>query len=148
MKSLFVLLVLASLAGCDSLPKDADGTSKRVQTEHRFQVGIIADGGDSAVLERERLFLAAVARASGATPQVHRGASEPLLLALEDGQLDLVVGLLAPDSPWLGRVALLPTIGEPVAPQHLVLTGAARNGENRWIMMLERQANMVRAQNP
>jgi hypothetical protein len=147
MKFLF-LLVLAWLAGCDSLPKDADGTSDRVKAEHRFQVGIIADGGDRAVLDRERLFLAAIARASGAAPQVRKGASEPLLLALEDGQLDLVVGLLAPDSPWLGRVALLPPVAEPVAPQHLVLTGAARNGENRWIMLLERQANVVRAQNP
>ena len=68
------------------------------------------------------------------------------LLELQDGQLDLVVGIVSPDSPWTGRVAQLKPIGETLAPQHLLLTPMARNGENRWIMLLEREASAVAAE--
>jgi hypothetical protein len=82
---------------------------------------------------------------SGAAPVLKEGAAEPLLLELEDGKLDLVIGPLSPESPWVSRVALLRPIGETVAPQHLLLTPIARNGENRWIMLLEREARAVAA---
>ena len=83
---------------------------------------------------------ARVARATGATPRLEEGASEPLLIALEEGKLDLVIGPLSPESPWVSRVALLEPIGETVTPQRLSLTPIARNGENRWIMLLEAEA--------
>lgn len=134
-----------ALAGCDRLPRDPDGTLDRVRAERRFRVGLIADGEAAIGEVRARALVARVAGATGATPVVKEGASEPLLLDLEDGRLDLVIGLLSPDSPWLGRVALLRPIGETVAPQHLLLTPAARNGENRWIMLLEREAGATAA---
>jgi DNA-binding transcriptional LysR family regulator len=129
-----------ALAGCDRLPKDPDGTLDRVRAERRFRVGLIATGGTAIGVEPESAFLARVARVTGARPVLKEGASEPLLLDLEDGRLDLVIGPLSPESPWVGRVAMLSPIGETVAPQHLLLTPIARNGENRWIMLLEREA--------
>jgi hypothetical protein len=132
-----------ALAACDRLPQDPDGTLDRVRAERRFRVGMIATGDTPIGADRTRAFLARVAAAAGATPDLKEGAAEPLLIELEDGKLDLVVGPLSPESPWLSRVALLRPIGEAVAPQHLLLTPIARNGENRWIMLLEREARAV-----
>jgi hypothetical protein len=135
-----------ALAGCDRLPRDPDGTLDRVRAQRNFRVGLIATGGTAGVTEAEPLFLARVAEAAGATPIVKEGASEPLLLELEEGKLDLVIGLLSPESPWAGRVTILRPLDEFVAPQHLLLTAAARKGENRWIMLLEREARAVAAE--
>ena len=143
MKWRLVLGAALLLAGCDRLPQDPDGTLERVRAERRFRVGLIATGGTPIRADRQKAFLARVAKATGAAPLLRQGASEPLLLALEGGQLDLVIGPLSPESPWVGRVALLPPVGETLAPQHLLLTPIARNGENRWIMLLEREARAV-----
>ncbi|MEO7826675.1 MAG: hypothetical protein ABIR60_05990, partial [Allosphingosinicella sp.] len=120
-----------------------DNTLQRIRHEHRFRVGVIADGGSPVAPDRQRLFLARVARAAGAVPVFNKGASEPLLIELEDGKLDLVIGPLSPESPWISRVALLPQIGEAAAPERLALTPIARNGENRWIMLLEAEARAL-----
>jgi len=144
MKSLPLTVCLAAvLAGCGSLPRDPDGTLGRVRSEHIFRVGIISDGGTPAGDAEMAAFLARVSRATGARATVRRGASEPLLLDLEAGGLDLVLGPLAPKSPWADEVAILRPIAEPIAPQHLVVTPIVRNGENRWIMLLEREADAV-----
>jgi hypothetical protein len=135
-----------ALAGCDSLPKDPDGTLDRVKAQRSFRVGLIATGDTEIGTDRRDAFLGRVARATGAAPAVKEGATEPLLLELQDGKLDLVVGIVSPDSPWVDRVAQLQPIGETLAPQHLLLTPMARNGENRWIMLLEREARAVAAE--
>lgn len=135
-----VLCVALALAGCDRLPRDPDGTLDRVRAERIFRVGLIASGDSPVGAERQRAYLARVARTTGATPRLKEGASEPLLIELEEGKLDLVIGPLSPESPWVSRVALLEPIGETKAPQHLALTPIARNGENRWIMLLEAEA--------
>jgi hypothetical protein len=132
-----------ALAGCDRLPRDPDGTLDRVRSERSFRVGLIAAGDAPVGGEETKEFLARVAAAAGATPALKEGASEPLLIELEDGGLDLVVGPLSPESPWLGKVALLRPIGETLSPQHLLVTPIARNGENRWIMLLEREARAI-----
>lgn len=134
-----------ALAGCDRLPQDPDGTLDRVRAERRFRVGLIATGDAPVGRKETAAFLARVAAATGAAPAMKEAASEPLLLELEDGKLDLVVGPLSPESPWLGKVALLRPIGETLEPQHLLLTPIARNGENRWIMLLEREARAAAA---
>ncbi len=135
-----VFCAVLALAGCDRLPEDPDGTLDRVKAERSFRVGLIATGDSAFGAEEQRAYLSRVARATGATPRVREGASEPLLIALEEGKLDLVIGPLSPESPWLSRVALLEPIGETRTPQHLALTPIARNGENRWIMLLEAEA--------
>ena len=126
-----------ALAACDRLPTDPDGTLDRIRSERRFRVGLIATGNAPIGADRQRLFLARVARATGARPVVETGASEPLLLDLEDGGLDLVIGPLSTESPWVERVALLEPLGAAPGPHQAVVTPIARNGENRWITLLE-----------
>jgi len=143
MKWRLALCAALTLTACDRLPRDPDGTLDRVRSERRFRVGLIAAGDAPAGLERERLFLARVAEATGARPLIETGASEPLLLDLEDGGLDLVIGPLSSESPWLERVALLEPLGPAPGPHKAVVTPIARNGENRWIMLLEAQVRAV-----
>jgi hypothetical protein len=104
---------------------------------------MMADGGATVGDSETAAFLAAVSRATGARAAVRQGAAEPLLLDLEAGKLDLVIGAISPKSPWAAEVAILRPIAEPTAPQHLVVTPVARNGENKWIMLLEREADSV-----
>ena len=143
MKWRLALCVTLALAGCDYLPRDPAGTLERVQREGRFRVGLISPGETAVDREAERGLLIRVAEAAGAQPAVELGASEALLLELEEGRLDLVLGPLSKDSPWLGRVALLEPIGGPLATEELAITPAARNGENRWIMLVEREVRAM-----
>ena len=143
MKRLLPLCLGLCVTGCGALPRDPEGTLERVRSERLFKVGIIADGGATAGDSETAAFLAAVSRATGARAAARQGAAEPLLLDLEDGKLDLVIGAISPKSPWASEVAILRPIAEPTAPQHLIVTPVARNGENKWIMLLEREADEV-----
>ena len=102
MKWRSALCAALALAGCDRLPRDPDGTLDRVKAERSFRVGLIASGDSPIGAERQRAYLSRVARATGATPQLEEGASEPLLIALEEGELDLVIGAAVAGKP-LGR---------------------------------------------
>lgn len=143
MKWRLAFCAILMLAACDRLPMDPDDTLDRIRSEHRFRVGVIATGGAATDRRAEAAFLARVARATGARPMVEQGASEPLLLDLEDGGLDLVIGPLSSETPWVQRVALLPSLGSVPGPHDVLVTPIARNGENRWIMLLEREARAV-----
>jgi hypothetical protein len=142
MKRAPLLLALAALTACADIPKDPDGTLERVRAERRFRVGLIE--GSRTQPDRQALFLSRVARASSAQPEMERGAAEPLLARLAEGELDLVVGELAPTSPWKKHVTLLPPLHERVnQDDHVHLVAAAPNGENAWIALLTREARAV-----
>ena len=69
-----------------------------------------------------------------------RGPAESQLARLEEGKLDLVIGEFIADSPWATSVAII----EPLATRRsdkrrFELAPAARNGENRWIALVERE---------
>ena len=82
-----------------------------------------------------------MSRETGARPELSTGAAEPLLLRLKQGALDLVVGPLAADSPWLDDVSIIEPLAERREGEEVVeLSPIARNGENAWIMLLERAA--------
>lgn len=144
MKSLLIVAASVGLVGCDALPRDPDHTLERVRSERLFRVGIIADG-DGAIDGQGAAFIARVSQATGAKAAVRQGASEPLLLDLKAGKLDLVLGQVSPDSPWAPEVAILAPLSEATAPHHLILSPIARNGENRWIMLLEAADDAVSA---
>jgi hypothetical protein len=137
-----VLLICAALGACGSIPADPEDTTERVRSERVFRVGLIAGGAPSP--ERAKALLARVSTAVGATPRFERGAAEPLLLALEAGELDLVVGAVAEDTPWLTRVAPSPPVATaPRGEGRVMLAAFARNGENRWITIVDRAARAV-----
>ena len=76
---------------------------------------------------------------------------ERLLTALEEGELDLVVGEVEHASPWSKRVTLvkppLATTQVKPAPE-LQMVAIARNGENGWIELLHHEAKAVAGSGP
>lgn len=132
MRAMKAWILLLLLAGCSDIPRDPDRTLERVTREHRFYVGLVAanDGSDW------QRVLARISKITGARPIIRPGSLEPLLLELEEGKLDLVVGArLDAKSPWMKRLTIGPPLGEkadsPTA-ERLV----TRNGENAWIMLV------------
>ena len=131
------------LGGCDSLPRDFDGTSQRVHDSRAFRVGLIAGSNDGHCPDMAARYLGRVSAATGARPITVRGPAEALLGALRRGEIDLVVGELDRTSPWAREV----TIIEPLASNcqaEVEYSAVARNGENRWIMLLEDAGRAVR----
>jgi hypothetical protein len=134
-------LMLLCLAGCGNMPKDPEGTLDRIRQEHVIRVGRV-EGGSAADASDWRRVLARVEASTGAKPVFQPGMLEPLLLDLEAGKLDLVVGgRFDEKTPWKTRVTLGPPIAKAETPigttaSHIV----ARNGENAWIMLVQREA--------
>lgn len=143
MKYRWIFGALLLTAGCADIPQDPGGTLERVRSEGSFRVGLIAA---PAHKERQQLFLRQVGGATGATPVVKSGTAERLLLMLEAGELDLVLGPMAAKSPWRKRVTFLPPLAgkkDSKGPLHTV--AMAKHGENAWIGLLYRQASEVAA---
>lgn len=141
----FVLsFVVAAVAGCSTYPDDIEGTLDRIEKQHVIHVGLIA-GLDPAARKPVQDYLMRVAHETGAIPKFSVGAAEPILSRIESGELDLVIGEVAKDSPWITEVALLDPLTErSVGARTIALTPIARNGENRWIMLLEKEARDTR----
>ena len=137
-----ILLALA-LAGCGDIPRDVEGTLERVRSERLFRVGLIegphADGRVGELLRR-------IERAAGARAAIEPGAAEPLLAKLEAGALDIVIGPMATTSPWKTHVHFLPPLSLSTGTEReLSQVAMARNGENGWISLLDREARAVGA---
>src|SRR4051812_1816803 len=105
-----IAALAASGAGCSSLPRDPEGTLQRVRGG-RLRVGLVEQppwvvrAGRSpagAEVELVRRF----ADELGATPEGIWGGEEEHMQALEQCELDLVVGGLPDDTPWSDRVGL------------------------------------------
>jgi polar amino acid transport system substrate-binding protein len=103
------MVVLAvTCAACD-LPRDSDGTLNRIRGG-TMRVGVVVDTPwttDSAGAAGgiEGAMVQSLARDLGA--QVHwvHGQPEQLLTALQQRELDLVIGGLSASSPWSAQVA-------------------------------------------
>lgn len=141
MKRSALLLGLAALAGCSALPRDVEGTSDRVRQSGQIRVGAAA--GAAGAPETAKL-LSVLGQKVGAQARRTVGETEPLLAALEEGKLDLVVAWFDPKSPWANRVALAPRLASRGGKDdRLELRAAARNGENRWVMLVETTSRAV-----
>jgi ABC-type amino acid transport substrate-binding protein len=134
------LIALAALTGCDSYPRDVEGTRDRVVESRQIRVGYGAMSAEQTRLAAR--FMSGVASATGAKPLPPTlGSYEALMAALEKGDLDLVVAEVAADSPWKTEVAVVePLTKRRFGERELGLSVIARNGENRWLMVLERAA--------
>jgi ABC-type amino acid transport substrate-binding protein len=141
-----ILIPLLALAAC-ALPRDPEGTLKRVRGG-TLRVGYVVDTpwvttaavGAGGI---EGAIVAELARGLGARVAWTHAAETPLLTALHDGDLDLVVAGLTKESPWSTNVSLtrpyyVDTVavhGETREVPHVV---AVRNGENAWQVHVER----------
>jgi hypothetical protein len=144
MKWLAFPLSLLAIAGCAALPRDQAQTLERIAETREVRVGMIAFADSSPQFARLVNFVNRSAAAAGGSPRIEVGAAEALLLRLEAGELDLVVGEFDRSSPWYHRVHLLPPLASrSTGDSELETTAAARNGENRWIMLIEREARAL-----
>lgn len=145
MNRLLVTMALAALApGCSDLPMDPEGTLERIARERLLRVGVVASGPAATAADRQQALIARIAAATGSRPSLLTGSAEPLLMRLEQGELDLVVGEFHATSPWMLHVHILPPIAASSAgEEETIVAAAARNGENRWIMLLDREARAL-----
>ena len=140
MRRALIAAGLALVAACGSLPRDIEGTRDRVESSRVIRVGLFQGSLSGPDRARAAAWLDRLSRATGARPQFVTGAAEPLLSRLQAGELDLVIGEVALDSPWLDEVAVIePLARHEVGGRTIGLSPIARNGENRWIMLLERE---------
>lgn len=133
-----------ALAACADYPRDVEGTLDRVRTTHQLRVGLaVSPGAERGAVER---YIDAVAKEANANAVIVSGPAEPLLARLEEGELDLVMAEVARDSPWAAEVAIIEPLRERVAGRRSIgISPIARNGENQWIALLERQSRDLEA---
>jgi hypothetical protein len=131
---------LALVAACGLMPRDVEGTLDRVEGSRVIRVGLFQGSLAGPNRARAAAWLYRLSRATGARPQFATGAAEPLLSRLQAGELDLVIGEVALDSPWVDEVAVIePLVTHEAGGRTIGLSPIARSGENRWIMLLERE---------
>jgi polar amino acid transport system substrate-binding protein len=147
MRLICTVLVITSVA-CD-LPRDSDGTLNRIRGG-TMRVGVVVDTPwttDSAgvVGGIEGTMVERLARQLNARVTWMHGQQDVLLTALQNRDLDLVIGGLGASSPWSKQVAFtmpydvdtvrVPGGRKPIETQHVI---AAAPGENAWLMRVER----------
>ena len=137
-----LLVSFLAVSGCN-YPMDAEGTTRTVVETGILRSGLVA-GSDQGAGARHAI--EALARDIEAQPSVTKGTAENLMRMLEHGELDIVVGDFAGNSPWSKRVILTssPMAGDPRKDMP-VLRGALRQGENRWYMFVERSFASARS---
>ena len=134
---LAILAAVLALAGCGDLPRDPEGTTRSIRETGELRLGMSA--GVPPQREAEEV-LQRAADLLGAKIVRTQAPSEDLFARLERGELDLVYGSFAANSPWKQRVYL----GHPPAwrvdpPKDVEAPRFAyRRGENGWIMSMER----------
>jgi hypothetical protein len=135
-KHSFMAAVLL-LSSCGEYPRDPEATLARIQERGTVRVGLISGQGQSG---KAQALIAKIAEATKAQPVLTYGQSEPLLLDLEEGQLDLVLGTFDEKTPWGIRVTVGPPLERSIrGKSHHQLAPVMRNGENAWISMIERE---------
>lgn len=144
MRSPYIAAIAAlALAACADYPRDAEGTLDDVRSSGTIRLGL----APTAAADRPELrrFLGKLGQATGAQMQSIEGSEEELLAKLENGEIDLVAGRFAEDSPWVAHAALIePLSSRPAGKRKIGLALAARSGENAWIGLLERTVRDVR----
>jgi polar amino acid transport system substrate-binding protein len=146
-RSILLSVVALAPSWACGLPRDPEGTLERVRGG-TLKVGFVVDtpwvtqrGSGAGGIEGT--IVAELARQLGARIAWTHGSETPLLTALHEGDLDLVVAGLTKDSPWNGKVAFTrpyyvdtTTVhGETREVPHVV---AVRPGENGWHVYVER----------
>ncbi|TZG28114.1 hypothetical protein FYJ91_08600 [Sphingomonas montanisoli] len=140
--ALLSLALLTSLSACDALPRDPEGTLEHVRASKTIRVGLTQmSRADRAIADK---LISVVAQRTGARPTLTPVTTEPAFAALDEGRLDLVVGPFSEDSPWATDVAFGPPLKKAGSEDHPIEVKAAmRNGENRWIMLVEAASRQV-----
>ncbi|MET1051278.1 MAG: transporter substrate-binding domain-containing protein [Mycetocola sp.] len=140
-----IFLLAVGLTGCGSgFPADPDGTLDRV-TGGNLRVGISANGEWTRVTDdggpsgTEVELVESFADTIDADIAWVVGGEEGLFTRLEDGDLDLVIGGITDETPWVDRAAITKPyieVSTSAGPERHVM--AAAMGENAFLVELER----------
>ena len=146
MRLISLLLSTLTLAAC-GLPRDPEGTLDRVRGG-TLRVGFVVDtpwvteagqgaGGIEGAIAAE------LAHTLGARIAWTHASETPLLTALHDGDLDLVIAGLTKASPWAAKASFTRPYYVDTATVHGKRTEiphvvAVRPGENAWQVHVER----------
>ena len=128
---------MLALSACNALPRDAAGTTERIERSGAMRVTILPGTPDAAPAVALLRTYAQAHRARLALVPIH---GEHAHKALEDGEIDALIGHFAKASPWQADIALSKPVarGEPDDNAHPVLRIARRNGENALILATDR----------
>ncbi|HEY0426704.1 MAG TPA: transporter substrate-binding domain-containing protein [Pyrinomonadaceae bacterium] len=103
------MFVIFSAPSCGNLPRDQHDTLKRIKNDKRIRVGLVENppwvirtSGEPAGAEVE--LVRRFAEEIGAAPEWFWGGEQKHLEALENFELDLVVGGFNDSTPWTKRV--------------------------------------------
>jgi ABC-type amino acid transport substrate-binding protein len=136
------LAVGLTLSGCSGVPSDPDGTLERV-SGGVLRVGASPDDGlvqviDHEVSGSEVELVEAFADDLNADVEWTVGGEENLVFDLKKGQLDLVIGGITDQTPWVDSAGVsraYPGIPGSGGRQIVMLVPL---GENRFLSTLER----------
>lgn len=132
------MMLSLSAGGCADFPKDSAGTLDRARGG-AFTVGWTGAARGDPHLRR---LVTRLAERLHARPAAVSGPAEPLLMRLEEGEVDLVVGVFDKKSPWRDRVTFSrPLATEKAGGGELQAVAATRNGEHAWSMEVDRTVN-------
>lgn len=138
-RRLAIALAVLLLAACDRFPNDPEGSLDTIRARGTIRVGVPYTMPPEAGALLRRLEGATDARA-----QRVAGSLEPQLQAVEGGDLDLVIAPFRRDTVLATATALSPSIRTERRGQNRIEWRAAmRNGENRWISLVEVQARQI-----
>jgi polar amino acid transport system substrate-binding protein len=144
--TLLVTAVAALLAGCGiTIPTDPEGTLERV-TGGTLRVGVSPNppwtevAQDAEPTGTEVALVNEFAATLPAEVSWTVGGEEPLIKALERGELDLVIGGLTSDTPWVEHAGVTKPYAKATDPagERIELVMAAPPGENAFLLRLEK----------
>ncbi len=153
MRWALVLGFMLCLAGCN-MPRDPEGSFERIQGGV-LRAGITANqpwtsvAGETSTDSEppdpepasfqptgiEVELLQQFAREIDARIEWTHGSESELFDGLERGSLDVVIGGLKDDTPWSSKVALTQPYLALQGDKHVM---AVRQGENRWLLELDK----------
>lgn len=142
LSSLLALTVSAALAGCGiSVPADPDGTLQSV-AGGELRVGVSPDEGladisgdtpSGPLIDLVDTFADSLAAEVDWTT----GSEETLVVMLEEGDLDLVVGGLTDQTPWIDRVGVTRGYSGIEGADDRAMVMFVPLGENAFLTKLE-----------
>ncbi|WP_404479187.1 hypothetical protein [Novosphingobium sp. BL-52-GroH] len=136
-----MLAGFALVSACNALPRDPADTSGRIARDHSFKIGF-ADA-NAAVDPQSASLVKKLEAATHAKAIIVDAAGEVLLKHLADGEVDVALGDFPANTPWQTEIAFAPPLRTRGKSDALELKAAMRNGENRWIMTVERASRAV-----
>lgn len=133
------LVSFALLASC-GLPRDPEGTSKRLSSSHELRVGASEgasrDNSAGGPQGTEGDLVRRFAASKGARIQWVHGSETVLAQALEEHRLDLVIGGFEKKTPWSSTVGLSqPYTTDGTGKKRVLLVAP---GENGFLLALDR----------